>query len=179
MMTKTVCFLMLLLVAVSATPRSTTNANIFLRTRETSTRVPIQPLEPSDFDGHVNIVETLLSEASLTKKDAAHPKNQKPEGYFPATATTSAQRHRGLQNYEDYFSDVDTESLEEGLAVGAALVLLLIIICVLCCCCSMCCGGRRGGGGCSLMDILAMFCCYELFCDDNPGCYLPMDGELC
>lgn len=87
------------------------------------------------------------------------------------------------ENVEDevnaYFTDLDINSLGEGFALGAAFVLLLIVLCLLCCCCSMCCGGGGGGGGC-LTDILALFCCYELFCDDSPGCFVPMDGaDMC
>jgi hypothetical protein len=98
---------------------------------------------------------------------------------------------RRLQGTSDYYKDVDVESLEEGLVIGVALILVLIVLCLLCCCMSMCCGGRgRGGGGGGsgcLTDILALFCCYELFCDDSPGCgpcdFVPMDtgmgGEMC
>lgn len=104
---------------------------------------------------------------------------------FTATTTQSRPkstiRIRKRRLPEDYFSDMDVTSLEEGLVIGAVLILLLIVLCLLCCCCSMCCGrGGGGGGGCSLMDILALFCCYELFCDDQPGCYIPMaEGDMC
>jgi len=96
-------------------------------------------------------------------------------------ADTENSNSRQLQDAADYFQDMDIESMEEG---AIAVLLLLLLLCFLCCCCcSMCCGGRRGGGGggCGLTDILAMFCCYEMFCDDNPGVcgFVPMDGEMC
>jgi hypothetical protein len=106
----------------------------------------------------------------------------------PQNVISSIPRQRRLQGSSDYYKDVDVESLEEGLVLGVAFILVIIILCLLCCCLSMCCRGRGGGGGSGcLTDILALFCCYELFCDDSPGCgpcgFVPMDtgmgGEMC
>lgn len=98
------------------------------------------------------------------------------------TETTTMQTpERRLQeggDFSEYYKDLDVESLEEGMALGGALLLIMIVLCLLCCCCQMCCGGR--GGGCSLWDMLAILCCYEMFCDDSPGCFIPMDDcALC
>jgi len=89
-------------------------------------------------------------------------------------------QHRVLEggnDYSNYFNDLDDESLEEGFVIGASFVALLLLLCLICCCCSMCCGGRMGGG---LTDIIALFCCYEICCDDTPGCFVPMadGGEM-
>jgi hypothetical protein len=55
--------------------------------------------------------------------------------------------------------DYDLESAEMGFVAGLLCVVLLLIL--LCCCC---CGGGRGGG-CSLWDIVALACLWEICCD--------------
>jgi hypothetical protein len=55
--------------------------------------------------------------------------------------------------------DYDLESAEAGFVAGLLCVVLLLIL--LCCCC---CGGGRGGG-CSLWDIVAIACLWEICCD--------------
>jgi hypothetical protein len=55
--------------------------------------------------------------------------------------------------------DYDLESAEAGFVAGLLCVVLLLLL--LCCCC---CGGGRGGG-CSLWDIVALACLWEICCD--------------
>lgn len=58
--------------------------------------------------------------------------------------------------------DIDNVRLDGpmgGFVAGLAFALLILFL--LCCCC---CGGGRG---CSLWDILACVCIYELCCDDG------------
>lgn len=106
-------------------------------------------------------------------------------GFLPSRSSSTPQsnlriRQRRLPGEEnDYFQDMDMSSMGEGFALGAVFILVLLVLCCLCCLCSCCCGGGGGGGSC-LTDLLAMFCCYELFCDGSPGCdFVPMDGEMC
>jgi hypothetical protein len=74
-------------------------------------------------------------------------------------------RHRRLPG-EDYGSfTFDPSSAEAGFAVG---FLFFIILALLLCCC-LCGGGRGGGRGCSLCDILAIVCLWELCCDREGG----------
>jgi len=69
-------------------------------------------------------------------------------------------RRRLLGNYYDLdFGDVDWTSAEGGFAAGFFFFLILLVL--LCCC--LC--GR--GRGCSLWDILACICIWELCCDDR------------
>lgn len=151
---------LLLMMVVSASAKSRSYPNMFLRETISTPMIPAAQSVHAIIHDTTNIIST--------------------------SAITISQRHhhRTLEgDFQDYFSDLDIESLEEGAAVGGAFVLLLICICLLCCCCSMCCGGggRGGGRGCSIMDMLGIYCCYEIFCDDNPGCFVPMGdgGQLC
>jgi hypothetical protein len=85
----------------------------------------------------------------------------------PTTTTTlhNNLRHRHLPG-EDYGSNftLDPSSAEAGFAVGFLFFIILVLL--LCCCM---CGGRGGGRGCSLCDILAIVCLWELCCDRDGG----------
>ena len=73
------------------------------------------------------------------------------------------RRRRRLPGEYDFdFGNADLASAEAGFAVG--FLFFLLLICLLCCC--LCGGGRSRG--CSLWDILACVCIYELCCD-GPG----------
>jgi hypothetical protein len=81
------------------------------------------------------------------------------------TTTLHNLRHRRLPG-EDYSNfTFDPSSAEAGFAVG---FLFFIILALLLCCC-LCGGGRGGGRGCSLCDILAIVCLWELCCDREGG----------
>jgi hypothetical protein len=58
------------------------------------------------------------------------------------------------------FGDLDMNSAEAGFA--AAVLLMILLLLFLCCCC---CG--RGGGGCSLWDLVALACLWEICFDRN------------
>jgi hypothetical protein len=74
--------------------------------------------------------------------------------------TTHHQRPRLLEG-GDYDFDFSNISELEAAEVGAVVALLLVaLLLVLCCCC--CC--RRG---CSLWDLVAMCCLWELCCGNN------------
>lgn len=179
------CLVVLLLVSMAsaATPwRASSNSNLFPHNTQIPSTIQLQEQSsppktlPTKADKKTNTNNNVQATQEI-------PLLVDEKSTYQTTARKNEERRqsrRDLAEMGDYFTDLDIESLEEGFAVGAAFVLLLIVICLLCCCCSMCCGGgRRGGGGCSLMDILAAFCCYEMFCDDSPGCFVPMDGEMC
>jgi hypothetical protein len=86
------------------------------------------------------------------------------QDYRPTT-TLHNLRHRRLPG-EDYSNfTFDPSSAEAGFAVG---FLFFIILALLLCCC-LCGGGRGGGRGCSLCDILAIVCLWELCCDREGG----------
>jgi hypothetical protein len=90
--------------------------------------------------------------------DASHARDN------GATTTMYNLRHRRLPG-EDYSNfTFDPSSAEAGFAVG---FLFFIILALLLCCCL--CGGRGGGRGCSLCDILAIVCLWELCCDREGG----------
>jgi hypothetical protein len=65
----------------------------------------------------------------------------------------------GGRRLPDY--NINTDQLM-GAEAGfvAAIVLVFLLLALLCCCC---CGRRRG---CSICDILACVCLYEICCDD-------------
>ena len=58
------------------------------------------------------------------------------------------------------FGKLDFEG-EEAASLVVGILFLILLLALLCCCC---CRGRRG---CSLCDILACVCIYELCCDDG------------
>jgi hypothetical protein len=63
------------------------------------------------------------------------------------------------------YLDFNTDQLgaaEVGFLVGVLVVVVLILL-LLCCCC----GCGRGGGGCSVCDILAAICIWEMCCDQG------------
>jgi hypothetical protein len=64
------------------------------------------------------------------------------------------------------FTSGELGAAEIGFIVG--LLFFVVVILLLCCCC---CGGGgrgyRGRGGCSICDILALFCIWEMCCDQR------------
>jgi hypothetical protein len=61
------------------------------------------------------------------------------------------------------YLDFNTDQL--GPEEVGFLVIVAVILLLLCCCCS---GGRgRRGGGCSLCDILALVCIWDICCDQG------------
>jgi hypothetical protein len=69
--------------------------------------------------------------------------------------------YRQLEYYD--FTNITTEQLgaaEVGFLV--AIVVIVVFLLLLCCCCC----GRRGGG-CSVCDILAAICIWEMCCDQR------------
>ena len=172
---------LLVSAATAATPWTTSgNKRMFLQTTRMISREQLQQQPPLETPRRKSHKKTNRNTLQATQAMPMLVDEKSTNQTTVRINQVRRQSRRGLVEMEDYFTDLDIESLEEGFAVGAAFILLLICICLLCCCCSMCCGGgRRGGGGCSLMDILAAFCCYEMFCDDSPGCFIPMDGEMC
>lgn len=69
------------------------------------------------------------------------------------TEESSQLRARSLPG-EDYFQMDDITSAEAGFIAGV-LVIILFLILLVCCCC----------GRCSLWDIVALVCLWELCCD--------------
>lgn len=79
-----------------------------------------------------------------------------------STATSTSYRpkiRRRLPDGDYGFGSFDAASAEAGFAAGLLVLVLLALL--LCCCC--CGGGRRGG--CSLWDLVAMVCLWEMCCD--------------
>lgn len=84
-------------------------------------------------------------------------------------APSEEQDARILKTLHD-FEDIDVTSDQlEGAAVGFVLGILAIALCSMlsCCCCGT--GRRYRREGCSLCDILACVCLYEICCDDSRG----------
>jgi hypothetical protein len=76
----------------------------------------------------------------------------------------SSSNNHYLSRQLEYL-DFDTDQLgaaEVGFLVGILVVVVLILF-LLCCCC----GCGRGGGGCSVCDILAAICIWEMCCDQG------------
>jgi hypothetical protein len=75
----------------------------------------------------------------------------------------SSDNHHLYRQLE--YLDFDTDQLgaaEVGFLVGISVVVVLILL-LLCCCC----GCGRGGGGCSVCDILAAICIWEMCCEQG------------
>lgn len=78
-------------------------------------------------------------------------------GYRPSH---SASGIRGIERRLPGY-DINSDQLlgaEVGFVVAVVLVLLFFV-----CLCGCCC---RRGGGCSLWDLVACVCLYEMCCDD-------------
>lgn len=79
------------------------------------------------------------------------------QGYLHSHSTS---RIRGLERRLPGY-DLNSDQLM-GAEVGFVVALVLVLLFFVCLCC--CCCGR--GGGCSLWDIVACVCLYEMCCDD-------------
>jgi len=77
-------------------------------------------------------------------------------GYNPSEVSGLRGAGRRLPGYN--FNSDQLMGAEVGLILGVLIVLLFLA-----CLCSCCCGG----GSCSLCDILACVCLYEICCDDK------------
>jgi hypothetical protein len=78
---------------------------------------------------------------------------------FSSSNNNSNHTYRQLE-YLDFNTD------ELGPEEIGFLVIVVVLLLLLCCCCS---GGRRGGG-CSLCDILAAICIWDMCCEgSNPS----------
>lgn len=73
---------------------------------------------------------------------------------------------RHLQEFDYDFGGIDFSSDEIGAAEFGFLagILFIVVLAILLCCC--CCGGR---GGCSLWDLVAIVCLWEMCCDRDDG----------
>jgi hypothetical protein len=83
-----------------------------------------------------------------------------PTSNLAAHVSVSVRGSAGRNLQAEYF-DFDKLELDDaaaGFLVGF-VCLLLLVACLCCCCC-------RPGRGCSLWDLLACYCCYEICCDD-------------
>jgi len=84
-----------------------------------------------------------------------------PRRHLRSTNTPAAPQHRRLPGEFDFdfdFNDLDSSEIAI-LVVGLFLLVCLIPLLLLCCCC----------GRCSLCDILALVCLWELCCDPSNG----------
>jgi hypothetical protein len=80
-----------------------------------------------------------------------------------SSSTNNDHLYRQLEYYD--FTNITTEQLgaaEVGFLV--AILIIVVFLLLLCCCC---CGGGRRGGGCSVCDILAAICIWEMCCDQR------------
>ena len=85
--------------------------------------------------------------------DAADTSSMPPQ---PNTSNRLRGSRHLKGGFDDYFKfDGDWSSAEAGVA-GGLLCLLFVLFFLYCCC------------GCSLCEILMLFCCYRLCCED--GC---------
>jgi hypothetical protein len=75
-------------------------------------------------------------------------------------SSNSHHMYRQLE-YLDFNAD-QLGAAEVGFLVGILVVVVLILL-LICCCC----GCGRGGGGCSICDILAAICIWEMCCDQR------------
>lgn len=69
---------------------------------------------------------------------------------------------RRLNGAYQSFEDLDVKSAEAGFALAVVLVIVLALM--LCCCCCR-------GNGCSLWDVVACLCIWELCCDRDGGAF--------
>ena len=80
-------------------------------------------------------------------------------------------RARRLPGGFDYDFDMnELEAAEIGFLAG--LIFVVILACMLCSCCC------RASRGCSLCDILAIFCLWEMCCDRDGVSTVPGDFVL-
>jgi hypothetical protein len=115
-------------------------------------------------------VQAAVSSSSLGVKD--HTSLQVTSSSFKHNLRQSAGQeslNSSSNNHHLYrqleYLDFNTNQLgtaEVGFLVGILVVVVLILL-LLCCCCG--CGGR--GGGCSVCDILAAICIWEMCCDQG------------
>ena len=85
------------------------------------------------------------------------------EGQQASAYELKLRGKRRLNGAYDDFEKLDLKSVEAGFAL--AVVLLLVVVVMFCCCC--CCPRN----GCSLWDIVACLCIWELCCDRDGGAF--------
>jgi hypothetical protein len=117
-----------------------------------------------------NSVQAAAS-SSLGMKDhtslqvtSSSPKDNLRQSAGHESLDSSSSNNHHLYRQLEYL-DFNTDQLgaaEVGFLVGILVVVVLILL-LLCCCCG--CGGR--GGGCSVCDILAAICIWEMCCDQG------------
>ena len=103
---------------------------------------------------------TWQSDSTDTKKDshaALGSSEQQQDHYFSHKLRS---RQRRLSGEYGEFSNMDLQSAEAGFAF--AVVLFFVLVVMLCCCCCP-------GTGCSIWDIVACLCIWEICCDRNGG----------
>jgi len=80
-----------------------------------------------------------------------------------ALAIHPRQLQQDMLDFSGVFSGYELGAAELGFLVGILFIVALVLL--LCCCC--CRGGSRSS--CSLCDILAALCLYEMCCDGRGG----------
>lgn len=102
-------------------------------------------------ENDVVVIEKVAAAADISEEEEEDTALRSETAINIDTATglrgATARRLPG-----DYFNPRSWSAGEAGVTSGA--LLLIAIFFILYCCC-----------GCSLMDMLVLFCCYELCCD--------------
>jgi hypothetical protein len=116
-----------------------------------------------------NSVQAAASaSSSLGMKDhislqvSSSPQHQLRQPTGNESLNSNINNHHLYRQLE--YLDFNTDQLgaaEVGFLVGILVVVVLILL-LLCCCC-----GCGRGGGCSVCDILAAICIWEMCCDQG------------
>jgi hypothetical protein len=112
-----------------------------------------------------NSVQTAAS-SSLGMKDPTNPQvtsNSLEHNLWQSTENELLSSNNDHTYRQLEYLDFKTDEL--GPEEVGFLVIVAVILLLLCCCCS---GGRRRGGGCSLCDVLAAICIWDMCCEGNP-----------
>jgi hypothetical protein len=115
--------------------------------------------ESRSIDVHDRQTHELLPAALATRSYVDRPFEETADDN---ASSSSSSYHPRLRRRLPGDYNFDATSAEAGFAAG---LLLLILLALLLCCC--CCGGGRGG--CSLWDLVAMVCLWEMCCDRDGG----------
>ena len=128
-------------------------------------------VSPSEAHGTENHVSSLSSPAAtIVDTNPLHGPDIETSPVDMKSADLHFKPEGVLQNYQRQLRGNQRRRLPGGVdsmdfsspEAQSALILVVIVLLLLCCCCR---GGRRGG--CSLCDILACVCIYEMCCDND------------
>lgn len=129
---------------------------------ENSSNIPPKARDGMVSDRHGSTTRRVVFTVADGKEAFGRETRYTSEGRQASTFELKLRGTRRLNGAYEDFEDFDLKSAEAGFAL--AVVLFIVLVVMFCCCCCP-------RNGCSLWDIVACLCIWEICCDRDGGAF--------